>query len=479
MLRSLKATLMVWVVALIVLLVPLRLYFELRVQLSRTDAAYDVGLSDWALALGNLVRLDQGEVSFNLNEQTEASLRTTSTDDKTYYAVLDPAGRRVAGDPPLAELPLALRRGERRLLDGSIDGRPVRVAAHAVLCGMRLCQVRVAETLGKREAARREALHFALWFALVFGLVLAVAIWLAVSRAMRPVASINEQLAQRSLDDLRPLEPAVTGPVAPPQGRLPSEIAPLVHAIDQLLQRVAGDAARQRHFIADAAHQLRTPLAALHAEAELALLESHPPAVHATLQRMHRSTRRLTRLADQLLSLARSEAAVRAAVPGESVDLKRVAQDAAQDWVPRALERGADLGFQLEPATVRGSRHLIGELLANLLHNALEYAAIDPARPARITVRTAQAGPDGTPRPMLEVEDNGPGIAPAERRRVLERFYRAPGSPGAGSGLGLAIVADIARAHGAGVELLDGEDGGGLKVRVVFPRNSPGPATGA
>jgi two-component system sensor histidine kinase TctE len=464
MFRSLKATLMVWVVALIVLLVPLRLYFELGVQLRRTAAAYDVALSDWALALGNLVRIVDGRVAFDMNEQTEQSLRTTSTPDTIYYAVLDADGRPLAGDEPLAHLPLKLARGERRLFNGTLEGRAVRIAAHAVPCGFQLCQVRVAETPGKREAARSDALRFALLFALVFSVVLAVAIWLAVTRAMRPLASINEQLAQRSLEDLRPLGLAAVPGDPPSPLKLPSEIVPLVQAIDQLLQRVAGDAAQQRHFIADAAHQLRTPLAALHAEAELALLEQHPPSVHATLQRIHRSTRRVTRLADQLLALARSDASARLRGPGEPFDLKRVAQDAAQDWVPRALARGADLGFQLESATIKGHRHLVGELLANLLHNALEYAANDPARPARITVRTGMAAG----RPVLEVEDNGPGIARDQRDKVFERFYRAPGSPGAGSGLGLAIVADIARAHGASVELLDADEVGGLTVRVSF-----------
>jgi two-component system sensor histidine kinase TctE len=250
---------------------------------------------------------------------------------------------------------------------------------------------------------------------------------------------------------------------------MPSEVQPLIDAVDQLLQRVAADASQQRHFIADAAHQLRTPLTALRTETELALLEPHPPAVHATLQRVHRSAQRVARLADQLLALARTEASSREPGGAEPVDLKSVAQDAAQDWVPRALERGADLGFQLETAPVRGRRHLIGELLANLIHNALEYATgetSDAARVARITVRTAigEAG-----EALLEVEDNGPGIPAAERERVLERFYRPSGSAGSGSGLGLAIVRDIAQAHGAQVALLDGEDGTGLRVRVSFP----------
>lgn len=461
MIKSLRATLMMWVVVLIVVLVPLRLYLELRIQLQRTEAAYDVTLSDWALALGNLVRVTDGRVHFDLNEQTEQSLRTSSTTDLIYYAVLGPDGDRLAGDVSLAHGQMLLRRSERRIINTQLDGVPLRMAVHAVPCGAQLCQVRVAETLGKREDARREAFGFALLFAMVFGIVLAVAIWWVMARAMRPLASVNEQLAQRSLDDLSPLRAKA----------VPSEVRPLVDAVQQLLLRVSGDAARQRAFIADAAHQLRTPLTALHTEAELALLEPHPPAVHATLERIRRQAQRVARLADQLLILARNEASTRRPAAIEAFDLKVVAQDAAQDWVPRALQRGADLGFQLEPALVRGHRHLAGELIANLLHNALEYAApaeaLESARPARITVRTGLFGSPALP--ALEVEDNGPGIAPDERARVLERFYRSPGSRGSGSGLGLAIVADIAASHGAQVALLEAEEGPGLRVRVSFP----------
>ncbi|HWH74566.1 MAG TPA: sensor histidine kinase N-terminal domain-containing protein [Methylibium sp.] len=455
MLRSLKATLMVWVVLLMLLIVPVRAYFGLRSQVALNDAAYDVALSDAALALGNLVDVDDGRLRFELNAQTEELLRTTSTDDSLYYVVIGPDGIAIAGDAPLAEPPMRLRRGERRLLDTVYADRPVRMAVQAVECGAAMCQVRVAETLHKRERSRDETLVLTATLSFVGAALLALAIWIVVTRTMRPLSSVNAQLAERSLDDLRPLR----------RGKVPSELRPLIDAVDQLLQRVAGDAARQRHFIADAAHQLRTPLTALRTETELALLEPHPPAVHQTLLRLHRSAQRAARLADQLLALARTEASSREPGGIETVDLKAVAHDAAQDWVPRALERGADLGFQLESAPVAGRRHLLGELLANLIHNALEYAGQDPARPARITVRTA-ARPGGGA--LLEVEDNGPGIVTAERERVFERFYRPAGSAGAGSGLGLAIVRDIAQAHGAEVTLHDGEDGRGLRVRVAF-----------
>lgn len=460
MFASLKATLMLWVVALLLAVVPLRSFLDVRNQLMRTSAAYDKSLSDWALALGNLVHVAGGRIQFDLNAQTEQSLRTSTSSDSIYYVVLDPAGRVLAGDAPLAGPALMLARGERRYVDITLDERPLRMAVHAVECGTRLCQVRVAETLNQRDLTRLASLTTTLPLAVGAALLFALAIWLVVRAAMRPLASVNAQLAERSLDDLRPLQ----------FSRVPTEVRPLVDAIDQLLGRMAADAARQRHFIADAAHQLRTPLTALRTESELALLESHPPAVHATLVRMQRSAQRVARLADQLLALARSDASSREPGGAERLDLKAVVQDAAQDWVPRALERGADLGFQLEPAPLRGRRHLLGELLANLIHNALEYVPGDAERPARITVRTRLVpAADGVLRAVLEVEDNGPGIAAAERARVFERFYRTPESPGSGSGLGLAIVRDIALAHGGAVELVDAEEGSGLRVRVAFP----------
>lgn len=459
MFRSLKTTLMLWVVVVMLVIVPAWAYYGLRGQIELNDSAYDVALHDWALALGNLVDVERGRVSFELNAQTESLLRATSTtDDTLYHVVIGPQGDVLAGDAPLAGPPMTLLRGERRLLDAVHDGQPVRMAVHAVDCGRALCQVRVAETLRKRERTREEALALTAGLSAGGAALLALAIWGVVARTMRPLASVNAQLAERSLDDLRPLR----------RGRVPSELRPLIDAVDQLLARVAGDAARQRHFIADAAHQLRTPLTALRTETELALLEPHPPAVHQTLERVNRSAQRVARLADQLLTLARAEASSREPGGVETVDLKAVAHDAAQDWVPRALERGADLGFQLDAAPVRGRRHLLGELLANLIHNALEHAG-DPQRPARITVRTAHAEAGGVARvALLEVEDNGPGLAPAERERVFERFYRPAGSAGQGSGLGLAIVRDIAQSHGAQVTLHDAE-GGGLRVRVAFP----------
>ena len=155
MLRSLKATLMVWVVLVMLVIVPVRAYFGLLGQVALNDSAYDVALGDWAVALGNLVDAGaDGELRFELNTQTEELLRTTGTGDNIYYVVIGPRGQVLAGDAPLADPPMQLQRGERRLLDAVHQGQPVRMAVHAVECGRAICQVRVAETLLKRESTR-------------------------------------------------------------------------------------------------------------------------------------------------------------------------------------------------------------------------------------------------------------------------------------------------------------------------------------
>ncbi|HEY1393218.1 MAG TPA: ATP-binding protein, partial [Methylibium sp.] len=370
--------------------------------------------------------------------------------------VLDEQGRAIAGDPGLAAMPVSVAPGGWRLVDTSMEGVPIRMAVRGLECGTRNCQVRMAETRNKREQLNAQVLRGGL--ALIFGVVVLLAgvVWWVVVKALRPLQALRLQMASRTLDDLPPLDP----------GRVPAEVYPLVQAINELFERLRAAAQAQQAFIADAAHQLRTPLTALRTETELALLEPHPGELQPTLNRLHNAAERAARVADQLLALARTEAAVRQSRRAEVFDLKILAQQAAQDWVPRALQRGVDLGFQLESARVQGRSYLVRELLANLIHNALEYTPPHAGERARVTVRT-RVEPEGFA--VLEVEDNGPGIPAEEHELVFERFHRGAGAPGPGSGLGLAIVRDIALAHGARVSLAAAdEDGRGLKVKVIW-----------
>ena len=183
-----------------------------------------------------------------------------------------------------------------------------------------------------------------------------------------------------------------------------------------------------------------------------------PQACRAQLEQVHKATIRTARLANQLLALARVEPGARSVTA--TVDLKNVAGGEADAWVRQSLTLDIDLGFELEPAPVDGDAFLLREALSNLVHNALEYSP----RGGRVTVRTGRRNGHA----FLEVEDDGPGIAPAERSRVLERFYRVPGTPGTGSGLGLAIVREIAASHAANISIADGASGG-CRVEITFP----------
>ena len=327
-------------------------------------------------------------------------------------------------------------------------------AAHGHPCGgsEQVCTIVVAETLGKQDAAKRAALLGALVGAAALALPLVGLATLAVGRALRPL--------RRAAADVESLTPQRLEPVD--ARGVPREIAGFVHALNGLLARLRLAASAQRAFVSDAAHQLRTPLAVMRVEAAEALAAQHSPDVHASLERLHAAAERGSRLAQQLLTLARAEGmTVAPTLALQSLDLKSLAAAVADRWLKPSLEAGQDLGFDLEPAPVKGYAPLLEELLGNLIHNAIEHAGAG----ARVTVRTAVH--EG--RVWLEVEDDGPGIADDERELLWERFRRGRGAAGGGSGLGLAIVRDIARLHGAQLALLPGEGGSGLRVRVDFP----------
>lgn len=458
--RSLKRTLFLWLLVPLALIVPAGAALQYWFSAQPAREAFDHALGDTALALANMVRDENGRIVFEPTPEAERWLRTDQT-DVVYYALIDGDGRLVAGDAELLALatpgarPLAA--GSAAFVDATIAGAPVRVALRGLACGARTCQVRVAETKLKRERLLQGAAEGAAVTMLLLVVALVLAIGVAVARALRPLDRVGHELATRSLEDLRPVH-------AP----APREIAPLVAALNRLFERLRDASLAQQAFLADAAHQLRTPLTSLKTETELALLEPHAPETDATLRRLNALASRGARLAGQLLSIARSDAAAVGNEP-EAVDLKDVAAEAADEWVPQALAVGIDLGFSLSSAPIRGRRFLLRELIGNLVHNALEYAGAG----SEVTVRTGTDSQFA----VLEVEDNGPGIAPTERERAFERFYRASDAGGHGSGLGLAIVREIARGHGADVALLDPPSGKGLLVRLRFPAVTSPPAS--
>jgi two-component system sensor histidine kinase TctE len=337
----------------------------------------------------------------------------------------------------------------------------VRVAAVAVISPSGPVLVQVAETVEKRRNMVRQVLLATAVPEALFALTAALLVWFGVGRALKPLQSLRDELTARSHRDLRAL----------PETLAPAEVRPLVTGLNDLLARLGTAMDAQSRFIADAAHQLRTPLAALQAQVEAARREPHPAALDPTLDQLEAATRRTAHLARQLLTLARVEPTGDSPLEARPLDLAALVRERIDAWLAAADARQVDLGFELEPAPSTGDPLLVLEMAGNLVDNAIKYS---PAR-SFVTVRTG-SGDAGS---WLEVQDEGVGIPPAERDRVFERFYRVRGTRGEGTGLGLAIVREIAHRHGAVVTLRTPDERQGTVFRVTFPSAPAAPSVHA
>lgn len=458
---SLQRRLFGWLMLpLLVALPMLGLALFTQVQLS-AQSWLDEGLEDIALTLAGQIDLRGGEPRIDFSATMDRALRFDRQDD-VFYVVLGPRGEVMQGDAGLAELqprPTLQTAGSAWYGDVRLRGRALRLVQLGRDCGAGgVCQVLVAETLHKRDALQRQIAGLVAWSGAGLVLLLGLAAWWAIRLGLAPLTGLSMELEHRDLHRLTPL-------AAP----LPRELAPVQAAFNRLLERLGRAAGAQREFLADAAHQLRTPLTSLQTEIELAMLEPHDARMDALLERLRQRVVRSARLAQQLLSLARVEG--RSVDVGQRIDLRDTATESGQDWAHRVLPAGVDLGFELAEAPALGHAFLLRELLENLIHNAVSYAGTG----AQITVRCG-SGPAGA---WLEVEDDGPGIPAAERPAALQRFRRGGTATGTGSGLGLAIAADIAARHGGQLALLDAHAGPGLRARLSLPPLPPGRAPAA
>jgi two-component system sensor histidine kinase TctE len=445
------------------LLVPLGALCVVGVFLARftvqrsINAAYDKSLHAAALAISEHLRMVGARPEVDL-PPIALEMLDTIDQDRIFYSVAyrSSDGRDVfiTGYDDLPR-PTAAPPGKALLYDADYRGERIRVTALSTAMPANppvVVVTQVAETVGGRQGLIQTILVQALGQQLFLILLGGAIVWMGVKRGLAPLQKLSGEVARRTATDLAPLT----------LDHAPEEVSPLIGAIDQLMARVRDAIAVQRRFIADASHQLRTPLAVLRTQAESALREEEPAAVRQALAQLRDHSQATSHLASQLLSLARAEPLAGLSDEAEVVDLATVAREACAALVPEALARRADLGFEeAGPALIRARPLLIRELIANLVDNALRYA---PA--ATVTVRTARPSPS---RVLLVVEDDGPGIPPDERSRVFERFYRIRGTRGDGAGLGLAIVREIASGHGGTVELTDGPGGKGLRVEVHLP----------
>lgn len=451
---SLRGTLLGW------LLIPLTLLFAAGAAFSWTlaqrfaDLAFDRALGSAALALSARVRTEGGLVHVDL-PQGALEMFEADEGDRVFFRVTDGRGDFVFGHRELpAPAVEPARAGKPVFYDARFYGEPVRVAAVSVpLTGASESSralVQVAETVVKRRILAQEIVIGMLLPQLILLALAAALVWVGVGRGLRPLESLVEAIRRRSHRDLRPLA----------ERAAPEEVQPMVDAINGLLDRLGATLVAQRRFVADAAHQLRTPLAGLKTQTELALRESDPQALTHSLTQIHSATERSAHLVNQLLALARAEPGSDRPDRFQSLDLAQLARETTAEWVTAALRRSIDLGFEggREPALVVGDAVLLRELLSNLLDNAIRYT---PAG-GHVTVRVA-ADADAV---ALTAEDNGPGISEAEREKVFERFYRVLGSGAEGCGLGLAIVREIVERHSAQVYIEPAAAGAGTTVVV-------------
>jgi two-component system sensor histidine kinase TctE len=314
-------------------------------------------------------------------------------------------------------------------------------------------QVQVAETLNKRRRLAWEMVASVVLPQLLLIVAATIVVWFGVSRGLRPLQRLRRAVSDRSHLDLSPV----------PLQDVPGEVRPLVEEVNELMARLGRTFDFQNRFVADAAHQLKTPVSGLKAQIELALRESDPERVRHSLAQLYISADRLSRLVRQLLSLARNEPGALDAVQLQPLDLHAFALEVSMEWVPHAIRRQIDLGFEGpdEPLVIDADPDRLRELINNLIDNAIRYSQ----QHGHVTVRTGRTA-DG--HGQLAISDDGPRIPVAERARIFERFHRMLGTEQDGSGLGLAIVSEIATLHHARITLEEDTDGVGNTFSVFF-----------
>ncbi len=483
--RSLFGEILDWMLAPLLLLWPMSVVLTWLVAQGIAAQPFDRELADRVRALATKVSArndsEPAPAGFKLTLQAADTARTEAP-DVLYYQVLGPRGEQLGGDAALpfpGDEDRALP-GEVRFRDERIGGEPVRVAYMWVGTPERVAErsteraasgattaarnipspaaadaplVQIAETLGKRSRLATEIIKGVILPQFVILPVAVLLVWLALARGIAPLNELQQRIRRRDSSDLSPID--VT--------QAPEEVSPLVRAINDLLARLDQSLRAQKHFLADAAHQMKTPLAGLRTQAELAQRqidagEADPQALKKSLQQIARASQRAAHMVNQLLAMARAENQQQVE-QRQVVNLARLATETVRDFVPRALEKRIDLGYE-GPTDATAARHprgpqvlghklLLRELIRNLVDNALQYT---PAG-GTVTVRVID-DPFGQV-VVLQVEDSGPGIAVSERELVFQPFYRSLGTEVDGSGLGLAIVREIATQHGAEISIGD------------------------
>ena len=466
---SLFGEILDWMLTPLLLLWPISLALTWLVAQGIADKPFDRALVHNVQALAQLLTVSNNRVQFNLPQPASEILRADDS-DLVYYQVLGPRGEFLSGErdlplPAVEDIPLTS--GEALLRDDEMRGEEVRVASVWVrlpIAGGQPALVQVAETREKRKVLATEIIKGVMLPQFVTLPLAVLLVWMALIRGIKPLSELEERIRARRPDDMSPLD----------ETTVPQEVAPLVSSVNGLLTRLKDSIATQKRFLADAAHQLKTPLAGLRMQADLALRQgSSEQDLKQSLKQIGRSSMRATHTVNQLLALARAEAGG-TALSRLPCDMAMLTMEVVQDSVPRALEHRVDLGYEgATPGSagliIHGNPTLLKELVRNLVDNAINYTPSRSDRPGVVTVRLL-TDPFGQVL-VLQVEDNGPGIPESERELVFQPFYRVLGTNVDGSGLGLPIVLEIAQQHAASVSIEEahpGQQPPGTRFNVRF-----------
>lgn len=454
---SLRRTLLAVLLPGMLLVVGGELWLTWRTAVDAANAAYDRSLLGAIKSIDANISTDSGGLAVELPYRMLEFFELTAS-GPVYYRVATEEGLVEIGNADLPPPAHTLETGKPQFDDTAYFGEPVRVGSYArllprPLAGQEVAQrvvIQVAETLKSREQFTRTLVLQALARDLVLVLAAGVLLVLVIGWALRPLARLRNEVRTRSPQDLTPI--ATAG--------IPADVQPLVEAINHHVERTRRLSEARRRFVDDASHQLRTPLTTLTTQVGFALREPDPGRLRDALLALKIQLDETVRQTNQMLALARTDAAE---LVSEPIDLGALAEELTRVWWPEARARNIDLGLDgpAEPIRVQAHPGLLKEALSNLLHNALRYTPSGGQVTVRVLAEPGQA--------RLVVVDNGPGIPASERHRAGERFFRASNASQPGSGLGLAIVRSIAERHGGRLEVGACTHGTGLAVAIVLP----------
>ncbi|MGH8558791.1 MAG: sensor histidine kinase N-terminal domain-containing protein [Methylococcales bacterium] len=457
--RSLRAQLLSRLTLPLIVVVVLDASVSYFVALHYADLAYDRWLLDSANSLVQQVKTQKNKVTLELPPSAVEMFRWDEI-DKTFFKVESQTSGFIAGDKGLPSPSFSIsmwNQDEPFFFEGVLQNKKVRIVSIFTTPPQSTEDViiSVAETLNKRRSMMNEIFLAVVMLQILLVFIIGLHIWTGINRGLKPLHELARLISQRSARDLNPI----------PDFNVPFEVRSLTHTINALLLKLGSTLLSQQRFIENAAHQLRTPLAGLKVQAERALLAEDMDTMKPALTHIKNAADRVAHLSTQLLVLARSESVPHDAPEFGRLDLVVLARECCMDWVPRALERSIELGFDApnDPVFIAGDPTLLRELLNNLLDNAVCYGTVGGQVSVKIQTH---------PQTTLIVEDDGPGIEPSEVDKVFERFYRIPGSPGEGCGLGLAIVKEIADLHHTQARIDAGQSGCGTRVSILFDGDS-------